>query len=174
MFPKGSYVLYGGTGVCRVQDIGPLAHIRGTPSDKLYYTLAPLYSSEVIYAPLDTHVFMRPILSKGEATALVDRLASLQEAPYLCEDQRKMGDHYRAVLETHQCEELLRLIKTVYHKNKESTKRGKKPGQIDQRYQKRAEELAYGELAVALGIPYEEVPHYIASRISGQTTSPSP
>ena len=35
-------------------------------------------------------------------------------------------------------------------------------GQMDQRYMKRAEELLYGELSVALGIERDQVVSYIA------------
>lgn len=38
-------------------------------------------------------------------------------------------------------------------------------GQIDQQYMKRAEKLLYGELAVALDMPFEQVQPYIKKRI---------
>ena len=37
---------------------------------------------------------------------------------------------------------------------------------IDERFMRRAEELLFGELAVALGIEREDVPDYIAGRLS--------
>lgn len=43
---------------------------------------------------------------------------------------------------------------------------GKKPVQIDQRYMKRAEDFLYGELAVALDIPYESVNAYIEDSVA--------
>ena len=39
---------------------------------------------------------------------------------------------------------------------------------MDERYLKRAEELLYGELAVALDIPREEVAGYIAAEAERQ------
>ena len=57
---------------------------------------------------------------------------------------------------------LVQLIKTVYAKSKRS---GRRLSQVDQRYRKRAEELLHGELSVALGIPFHEVPAYIESVI---------
>ena len=38
-------------------------------------------------------------------------------------------------------------------------------GTVDERFMKRAEELLFGELAAALGIPREEVPRYIEARL---------
>ena len=65
-------------------------------------------------------------------------------------------------LQSHDCGDLVQLIKTVYAKSRRS---GRRLSQVDQRYRKRAEELLHGELSVALGIPFHEVPAYIESVI---------
>ena len=67
---------------------------------------------------------------------------------------------------SHDCEDLVRLIKTVYFKSKKQAEKGKKPSQTDQHYMKRAEELLNGELAVALDIKYEDVPEYIENELA--------
>ena len=77
-----------------------------------------------------------------------------------------LAEHYRTFLQTHECEDLIRLIKTVYRKSKKLVQNGKKPGKTDQQYRKRAEELLHEELSVALGISFDEVPAYIEQRIS--------
>ena len=75
---------------------------------------------------------------------------------------RLSSEHYQEVLQSHDCGDLVQLIKTVYAKSKRS---GRRLSQVDQRYRKRAEELLHGELSVALGIPFHEVPAYIESVI---------
>ena len=63
MYKKGEYVIYGNNGICRIENIGIP---KGTPmaaSGKDYYTLSPVFGSGNIYAPVDTKVFMRPILT---------------------------------------------------------------------------------------------------------------
>ena len=72
------------------------------------------------------------------------------------------NEHYQAALQSHDCEELVQLIKTVYAK---SRRHGRRVSQVDQRYRKRAEELLNSELSVALGIPLKEVPAYINQKI---------
>ena len=57
------------------------------------------------------------------------------------------------------------LIKTAYRKSQARRARGAKPGQVDERYMKRAEELLYGELAVALDMSKEEIGGYIAEAV---------
>ena len=44
-------------------------------------------------------------------------------------------------------------------------KAGRQPGKVDARFRKRAEELLYGELSVALGIPQDSVPQYIHQKL---------
>ena len=71
MYQQGDLIVYGNTGVCRVEAVGHPQGISGIPEDKLYYTLAPLYSAGVIYAPLDTPVLMRPVLTREAAEKLI-------------------------------------------------------------------------------------------------------
>lgn len=160
MFRKGDYIIYGSTGICKVEEIGvpKLPHVS---SEKLYYTLAPVYSTETIYTPVDTDTFMRPIISRRDAELLIEQIPYIRENIYINRNQRFLAEHYKASLDTHNCEDLVELIKSVYLKNLDMTAKGKKLGQIDQRFMERAEWLLHGELAVALGIPIDEVPKYI-------------
>lgn len=76
------------------------------------------------------------------------------------------GEHYRSLMRTHDCDDLVQLIKTIYGKNRERTAQGKKPARTEAEYMKRAEELLHGELAAALGITPEQVPGYIAAEVA--------
>ncbi|MCI2106388.1 MAG: CarD family transcriptional regulator [Intestinimonas sp.] len=166
MFQKGDLIIYGNTGVCRVEEVGPPKNIGGADRDRLYYTLSPVYGTGNIYIPVDTSVFMRPVISREEADRLIDRIPLIQEDICDSSNQRTLNEHYQAVLQTHTCEDLLQLIKTVYAKNRNYIHRGKKPGQTDQKYKKRAEDLLYGELSVALDIPLEKVEGYIRKKMA--------
>ena len=72
-----------------------------------------------------------------------------------------LAEKYKLTIKTHECEELIRLIKTVYYRSQDMINQGKKPGQTDIQYMKQAEELLYGELSIALEIPLSEVKNYI-------------
>lgn len=54
---------------------------------------------------------------------------------------------------------------SIYAKKQELKGQKRKFGVVDERYLRQAEELLFGELAVALGIDKEEVPEYIDSRL---------
>ena len=165
MFQAGELIVYGNTGVCRIEAVGRPEQISCADRDALYYTLAPLYSSEVIYAPLDTPVRMRRVLTREAAEQLISQIPSILPAGGEGAPQQ-MADRYRGLIETHRCEDLLQLIKTLYLKGQAALHHGRKPGQVDQRFRKRAEDLLYGELAVALEIPRESVEDYITERMS--------
>ncbi len=127
MYQVGELIVYGGTGVCRVEAV-ETPQQRGPEAGRQYYLLKPLYQDGTIRIPVDSKVFMRPVISRQEAEALIDAIP---------------GMHAEA------CHE-------------------RNFTQLAARFMKRAETLLYGELSVALGIPFEEVQPYISSRIASQ------
>lgn len=164
MFDIGSLIVYSGTGVCRVEAVGPPPFDPHSKTE--YYTLTPLRGSGTIYVPVDTKVFMRPVLSRQAAQELIRRIPEIQQAHLEHLDYRTLAQRYRAFLDTHSCEDLVQLIKTVYTKSKVSTRHGKKPSKVDQDFQKRAEFLLHDELSAALDIPFEQVGEYITQQIN--------
>ena len=165
MFQKGEYIMYGSTGVCRVEDVAVPDNIPMKEKGTLYYKLAPVYGAGNIYIPVDSKVFMRPVLTKEQANELIDKIPSIQEPVYEAKDQKNLADCYCASLRAHECEELVGMIKAIYQKHKKLEGTGRKLGKADTEYMKQAQALLHGELAVVLGIPFEEVPEYIAGRI---------
>ena len=140
MFQPGDFVVYGSSGVCRVIQVGALEGKSADPT-RQYYTLQPVFESERIYTPVDSGVFMRPAMTKEQAQAFIRQIPSIGED--LCTERNPatLRIHYEASLQSHQCEELVRLIKGIRHKCRETEKKGRKMGQVDQRYRKKAEGL---------------------------------
>ena len=164
MFQKGELVIYGNNGICRIDEIG-VPNLPMAASGALYYTLTPLFSSGVIYTPVDTKIFMRPILTKTQAEQLIDQIPEIQEESISIQDTRILIEKYKGILNTHQCEDLIRLIKTIYTKEKLMQEKGKKLAKTEQDYSKLAKELLHREFSLALDIPYEEISNYITERI---------
>lgn len=160
MYQVGEMIVYGGEGVCRVDAVGRL-NMSGISKDKLYYTLSPLYREGKIYTPVDTPVFMRPVISREEAEELIRTIPEIQAATCTERNLRILTEHYQSLIRSHQCVDMIQLIKAAYERRQAKRSQGVKPGQVDERYLKRAEDLLYGELAVALGIPRDEVCDYI-------------
>ncbi len=166
MFHENDLIVYGNTGVCRVKAIGTLEGISAANPERIYYTLEPVYDSKgTIYAPVDSKVFMRLIMSPEEARALIAKIPKIPGQKVECQNQRMISDQYEASLSSHKCEDLISLIRTIYVRNKKATDSGKKPAQVDERYMKRAKDLFYGELAAALGINFKDVEPYIKDTV---------
>lgn len=165
MFQKGELVIYGNDGICRIEEIGiPV----GTPMEhngRTYYMLAPVFGSGMIYAPLDTKVFMRPILTKEQAERMIRQIPEIQEESFLGQDVRSLGEKYKGFLDTHRCEDLIRLIKTVYIKEKKMEENGKKLAKTEQEFSRLAKELLHREFSLALEMPYEDISAYIIKKI---------
>ena len=142
----------------------------GVKEKREYYTLSPVFSTGVIYIPADTSVFMRPVLTKEQVDALIDRIPSLEDDNIELSSLRQLSEHYHAAFESHQCEDLLKLIHALYQKGQNSMKQGRRVGLTEMKYRKHAEELLHGEFSVALGIPYEEVSDYISQRLNSSSS----
>lgn len=165
MYQVGDLILYGSTGVCRIKDIQEGAGRQGGEK-RLYYILEPLYQSCVISTPVDNDkVFMRPVLSRQEADELIDRIPSIQAEAYHGHALRELTEHYVAALKTYDCGELVEMTMSIYEKKRDMARQHRKFGALDERFMKRAEDLLFGELAVALEISKDEVPDYISRRV---------
>lgn len=167
MFEIGSLMIYDTTGVCKVLDIGVPEGFPVADKNRKYYKLTPVFGSGTIYIPVDTKVFMRPVITKEEADALIRKIPEIREDICDSHNLKILEDHYKASLTSHDCEDLVQLIKTVYVKKKNLEKSGKKTGKTDQQYMKRAKQLLYEELSIALDIPVTEMEDYITRCIDG-------
>lgn len=167
MYQTGELVVYGTTGVCRVEGV---AHPEtpGADREKLYYLLKPLQQDGVIYTPAEnSKVPIRPVISAREAEALIDRIPTLQPEAVYGPTLQALAQRYQEILRTNDCEKVLWLAMSIYCKQQAAQARKKRLGLVDERYRKQAERLLHGELSAALGIPFEEVQPYIARRVAG-------
>lgn len=164
MYQVKDLVVYGNHGVCRVMDVGTL-DISAVDKTKKYYTLRPAYQNEaVIYAPVENNkTVMRPIITKEEADELIDEIPQLDTV--WIGNEREREALYKAAIRTCDVRELVRMIKTLYQRKRARIESGKKVTVVDERYFHQAEDQLYGELAIALDMPKDEVSDYIRACI---------
>jgi len=164
MYQENDLIFYGTIGICKIRSVCCPDNISGTQKGQLYYVLNPVHRDGTTYAPVNTKVFNRPLISSKEARELIDIIPTIE----INTDNgnfKALEDSYKAALQTHKCIDLIRIIKTVSAKNKIAVSKGKKLSQIDMRYMKKAEELLYDEFAAVLDIPKEQIRHNIESKI---------
>jgi len=164
MYKIGEQIVYGSTGICTVLEIAP-SKLRGSDPERLFYSLKPMYQDGVIFTPVDGKVFMRPVITKKEADALIKSIPTIHAEAYQERNLSMLTSHYEAILKKHDCRMLMELTMSLHEKRRMALSQNRKFGLIDERFMKRAEELLFGELAVALGIERDEVPEYIRNKL---------
>ena len=163
MFSVGDKIIYGENGVCTVESIGPLA-MSGAPKDKLYYYLSPLIGSGTYFTPVDSSAFMRPVMSRDEAEALIDSMPGIQ--PAVCNDNRfnHVDAFYKELFKQHSCEALVSIVKGLRSRMAEKKTKSSRA----EATMKRAKDILHGELSVALDMDIKDVEGYIISRLGSE------
>jgi CarD family transcriptional regulator len=160
MYCVGEKIIYGENGVCTVEKIEPLG-LSGASKDKLYYHLSPLIGSGTYFTPVDSGAYMRPVMSREEAEALIDAMPGI--APAICNDNRfnHVDAYYKELFRQHSCEALVAIVKGLRLRMAErKTKSSRAEATL-----KRARDMLHGELAVALDLELQDVEEYIKNRI---------
>lgn len=166
MFAVGEKIIYGENGVCTVEKIAPL-EMSGKSEDKLYYYLTPYIGSGTYFAPVDSAMFMRPVMGREEAEALIDAIPGI--APAICNDSRfnHVDAFYKELFKKHTCEALVAVVKGLHERMSERKTKSSRA----ETTMKRAKDILHGELAVALEMDLSEVEGYIAQRIGAQNAA---
>ena len=154
-------------GVCEVTDISKIA-ISGASKDRLYYVLRPAQDKEGrIFTPVDGQkTEMRRILNRKEAAELIDSIPSIGNLWVADERQRELN--YKQAVNSCDCREWIKIIKTLWLRNQQRLSQGKKITAMDRKYFKMAEDNLYGELSVSLEIPKEKMEEYITEKVGMQ------
>ena len=172
MFQPGELVVYGTTGVCRVEEI-TRPNLTGPDKNRDYYLLKPLHQDGIIYAPVENaKIPMRPVISAETAEALIDLIPTIQAEACHAPTTQALAQHYHTALRSHDCMDLIELMMSIYTKQRQAESNKRRICMIDEKYMKQAERLLYSEFSSALGISYEQVQPYIAARAQGVSTNP--
>lgn len=158
MFEKGDYISYGCKGVCKVEGI-TLLDVPGTVKKREYYMIKPVYEQNgIIYTPVDNQKVStwRKILTKEEAESLLKQLPQLEMIQV--EERKLFEEECKKAVQSGECVEWLRVIKTLLCERERRNQQGKKLTTTYERYLKAAEDKLYGELAVSLDIERSKFP----------------
>jgi CarD family transcriptional regulator len=109
---------------------------------------------------------MRPVISEDEAKDLIDNIPFIHTEIYKNSSMQQLTKHYQSMIDTHKCLDLLKMTKSIHLKQLDAMKQNRHLGQIDKKFMKRAEDLLFGEFAVALHVSREDVQDYIHSRLN--------
>ncbi len=160
MFEKGQLVVYGETGVCRVEDIC----MRELPAgEALCYQLQPMYHSFVIYTPVDDcRTPIRLVVSREEAEWIIEDMPTCKTEVCNLRSPRELTNYYSAVIKEQDCRRLMVLTRSIHEKKRLLSEQKRKLSAVDERFLKKAEDLLFGELAAALSMKKSETREYAA------------
>ena len=160
MFSVGDYVVCGNKGACKVQQITTL-DITGANAGEEYYILKPVYSpGSTVYVPVEpTGNSLRPVLSRKEAEKLIRDLAKIPELTVA--NEKLLEQEYKGCIRSNDARDLVKLLKTLYSRRQKREAAGRKETALDAKYLRMAGDYLFGELAISLEMPKNEVEKYL-------------
>ncbi len=164
MFNKGDTVLYGSSGVCRVE---------GTKQQELYditmeyLVLKPVYDeNSTVFVPIRNKELMSkitPVLSEKQVYEFIDNIPN--EKTLWIDDDKQRKQLYQDIINRYDRKQLVQIIKTLYLHKTAQQKKGRKLHQCDEQILRQAEKLLYSEFAVSLNIPIDDILPLITKQI---------
>ena len=167
MFSIGDTVVYGGSGVCEIDDIRDISFYHERP--KKYYVLKPMFvkQSSTVYVPFDNEKLtakIQPVISKDEAIELIDGIGS-EESEWI-DDRNQRKDHFNDLLSNGTRKQIINLISMITKHRDTLAGEGKVLNMQDEKILAEAERRMNAEFAVALDMRPDEVVEYISDRMS--------
>ena len=156
MFKKNEYLVYR-KDVCIVKDIIEKENIK-------YYQLVPIDDDSLkIEIPVeDKDNVLRSLITKDEIDSLINSMQSISVIE--CSD-RMIELEYKNLLSTGSKEDIIKVIKTAYLRNKERLQKKKKLSEKDTNYLEKAEKLLYNELSVVLNLSIDATREFIIDKV---------
>jgi CarD family transcriptional regulator len=158
MFKVGEYLIYRKS-ACKIIEI-----IKNQFNNNDYYVLIPIDDSSLkINVPINNCSSLRPLITKDK---LIKIIKKIPDAEIIESDNRLIENEYKKLMNSGEHEDLIRIIKTTYLKNKFRTDNNKKISEKDDFYFNQAEKCLYNEFSLVLGISYEEAKTYVINAVA--------
>jgi CarD family transcriptional regulator len=125
-----------------------------------YYVCKAVFGHEkgiTIKIPVNRAELLNPLISKDEAKSIIDNIESY-DMPWIPESKRRINK-YEELLLGGEIKQLCAALKELYG-HKDLIKFTNK----DKEFVEKAEKIVFGEFAIALDIPYDNVKDYIGKR----------
>lgn len=151
MFQTGDLIVYGNSGICRVERID-VPDFQTFERGKQYYFLRCDEDGSRIYAPVDSRIPMRALLSPQEALQLLQQLPALPVQQPASRDHKLITQHYNKLLQQHTAQALACVIKSIHCRSNSTDGSGGRMTSAESAVLKKAESQLCSELAAALMI----------------------
>ena len=157
MYKINDYIIYKRE-VCQIKDILPKFY-----KDTDYYLLSPLSDDSLtIKVPTDNKE-IRNLITKKEVERIIKEIPNIAT---IDSDTKQLEAIYKELLSSGTHEDLIKIIKTTYLRNKERLDNNKKTTDKDNYYFNLAEKYLYGEFQVVLNLTYNEAKTYVIDKVT--------
>ncbi len=169
-YTAGTHVRYGGTGICLIERVEEVSY-PGQSAPRLCYILRPIRNQSMeVTVPLDNAALcakMRPLLTKEEVDAMLDKAAADDDADAIewIEERKQRHAEFKKILAGGDAQTLLRLIRCILKQRAALAENRKHLSSADDNTRKDAERMLDDEFAFSLGITPEEAGVYICDRL---------
>lgn len=158
MYQINDYLKYG-KDVCRVKEIEEKKF-----NDQDYYLLVPVKDETLKIEIPVTSDKVQDLISKDELENLINKIPEIETIKL---EEKFMESEYKRLMSTGDYEDIIRVIKTTYLRNKIRKQNNKKLAEKDINYFQLAEDNLFNEFAVVLGKSYEDTKNYIINKLDG-------
>lgn len=156
MFKIDDYLVYK-RDVCKVIDIREKYF-----NNQDYYVLVPVLDTTLKECVPINNKNIRKIISKKELNEIINKIPSIE---VIKSNNRLLENDYKNLMNSGTHEDLIRIIKTTYLRNKERIDNNKKITDKDDEYFKKAEKYLYNEFSFVLGMSIEETKKYVYDKV---------
>jgi len=158
MYKVNDYLMYG-KDVCQVKGIELKKY-----NDKDYYLLIPVNDDTLkLEVPVDDpQNKMKKLIEKEELKKLINKIPDIETVDV---EEKFLESEYKKLLATGNEEDLIKVIKTTYLRNKKRTENNKRKAEVDSVYLKEAEESLFTQISAILDMSLDDAKNYFTKKI---------
>ena len=156
MYNIGDYIIYS-KDVCKILDIK-----ENYINNMDYYILSPIDDNSLkLSIPIHNNL-IRKLISKEKVNEIINNILNID---IIINDDKTIENEYKRLLNTGNHEDLIKIIKTSYLRNKKRLDNKKKISDKDKTYFELAEKYLYTEFSIVLAMSFEETKNYIINSV---------
>ncbi len=156
MYQINDYLRYGKE-VCKVKEIKEKWF-----NNQDYYLLVPVKDDSLKIEIPVTSDKLQDLISKDALENLLKKIPDIEPIDI---DEKFLESEYKRLLATGEYEDIIKVIKTTYLRNKKRMENNKKLAEKDMNYFQLAEDYLYNEFSIVLGKSYEDTKEYVIKKI---------
>lgn len=156
MYKINDYIIYKRE-VCKINDILPKFF-----KDNDYYLLSPLSDDTLTIKVPVNNKEIRGLITKKDIDKIINEIPDIEPVN---SDTKSLENTYKELLASGTHEDLIKIIKTTYLRNKERIDNNKKTTDKDNYYFNLAEKYLYQEFQIVLNLSYEEAKDYVINKV---------